>query len=51
MFSLDNTEVEGNQMVENIANVVGELSNLGYNAILTLELTATLYSLLSSSRR
>jgi len=33
-FSLDNGEVSGNQMVENIANVVGELSNLGYNAIL-----------------
>lgn len=33
-FSLDNGEVDGNQMVENIANVVGELSNLGYNAIL-----------------
>lgn len=27
-------EVSGNQMVENIANVIGELSNLGYNAVL-----------------
>jgi hypothetical protein len=33
-FSLDNGEVSGNQMVENIANVVGELSNLGYEAVL-----------------
>ena len=33
-FNLDNSEVDGNQMVENIANVVGELSNLGYEAVL-----------------
>jgi hypothetical protein len=33
-FSLDNGEIDGNQMVENIANVIGELSNLGYDAVL-----------------
>lgn len=31
---LKSGEVSGNQIVENIANVIGELSNLGYNAIL-----------------
>jgi hypothetical protein len=33
-FTLDNEEVSGNQMVENIANVIGELSNLGYESVL-----------------
>jgi len=33
-FTLDNEEISGNQMVENIANVVGELSNLGYESVL-----------------
>jgi hypothetical protein len=28
------SEVTGNQMVENIANVIGELSNLGYESVL-----------------
>lgn len=34
MFTLDNQEVSGNQMVENIANVIGELSNIGYESVL-----------------
>lgn len=34
MFTLDNKEVSGNQIVENIANVIGELSNLGYESVL-----------------
>lgn len=33
-FTLDNEEVSGNQMAENIANVIGELSNLGYESVL-----------------
>lgn len=33
-FTLDNEEVSGNQMVENIANIIGELSNLGYESVL-----------------
>ena len=33
-FTLDNSEVSGNQIVENIANVTGALSNLGYEAVL-----------------
>lgn len=33
-FTLDNQEISGNQMVENIANVIGELSNLGYESVL-----------------
>lgn len=34
MFELDGQEVSGNQMVENIANIIGELSNLGYESVL-----------------
>jgi hypothetical protein len=34
MFDLDNSEVEGNQIVENIANTIGELSNRGYESLL-----------------
>jgi len=33
MFTLDNTEVEGNQIIENIANVTEALSNLGLESI------------------
>ena len=33
-FTLDNSEVSGNQIVENIANVIGALSSLGYEAVL-----------------
>jgi hypothetical protein len=33
-FILDNEEISGNQIVENIANVIGELSNLGYESVL-----------------
>ena len=33
-FTLDNSEVSGNQIVENIANVIGALSNLGYESVL-----------------
>ena len=33
MFDLDNGEVEGNQIIENIANVIGELSNRGLESI------------------
>lgn len=33
-FALDNQNVSGNQILENIANVIGELSNLGYQSVL-----------------
>lgn len=33
MFDLDNQEVTGNQIIENIANVTGALSNLGLESI------------------
>lgn len=33
-FSLDNNEVSGNQIIQNIANVTGALSDLGYESIL-----------------
>jgi len=33
-FILNNEEVSGNQMIGNIANVIGELSNLGYESVL-----------------
>jgi hypothetical protein len=33
-FTLDNESISGNQVIENIANVVGELSNLGYESVL-----------------
>lgn len=34
MFTLDNTEITGNEVIENISNVIGELSNRGYESIL-----------------